>query len=289
MTDFKQSRFMSLMVVIFAYLIASIAGILSSIYLPIEHIVLNIFIADTIATIVIFIFSLIFSNSSMYDAYWSVQPVVILGALFFKTEMGPFHILVIIAILFWGIRLTVNWIYTFQNLNWQDWRYTMLKEKTKCFYPLINFLGIHYFPTIIVFLAISPAIHAYFLPNAQINAFTIIGMCVAILATIIELISDIQMHQYRKNKITPFIRNGLWKYSRHPNYLGEILFWWGIAIMAFSINLNIFYFIGAFANTLMFMFVSIPMADKRQSRKEGFDEYKNSTRMLLPIKKVSRK
>jgi steroid 5-alpha reductase family enzyme len=146
--------------------------------------------------------------------------MVILGALLFKYEVNIIHILLIIVIFIWGIRLTINWGYTFQNLNCEDWRYRMLKEKTGIIYPLISFLGIHYFPTIVVFLLISPCIHVFSLQGLSINPFTFVGLIIAISATILETISDIQMHQYRKNRTTPFIRLGLWKYSRHPNYLG---------------------------------------------------------------------
>ena len=99
-------------------------------------------------------------------------------------------------------------------------------------------------------------------------------------------IADIQMHKFRKNRDGAFIRRGLWKYSRHPNYLGEILVWWGVGLSVVSAAPHAWYLAaGAFANTLLFLCVSIPMADRRQSRKEGFDEYKRQTRMLLPIKK----
>lgn len=286
MKKLKESRFAGFLIVLLVYIIASAAGILSSIYIPIEHMVLNIFVADTIATIVVFIFSCIFKNSSLYDPYWSVQPIVIIGALLFKYQITWLSILFIIAIALWGIRLTVNWIYTFQNLNWQDWRYTMLEQKTKAFYPVVNFFGIHYFPTVVVFLLIAPVIHVLSLNGLTLNAFTFVGLGVSIIAIALETISDIQMHIYRKNRTTPFIRLGLWKYSRHPNYLGEILFWWGIAIMAFSVTQNFLYFIGALVNTLMFLFISIPMADKRQSRKAGFEQYKKETFMLLPFKKL---
>jgi steroid 5-alpha reductase family enzyme len=94
------------------------------------------------------------------------------------------------------------------------------------------------------------------------------------------------MHKYRKNRATTFIRVGLWKYSRHPNYLGEITMWWSVALMVVCAMPSVWYVtIGAFANTLMFLFISIPMADKRQSKKDGFNEYKSQTRALLPIKK----
>ena len=94
------------------------------------------------------------------------------------------------------------------------------------------------------------------------------------------------MHKFRKENIGGFIRVGLWKYSRHPNYLGEILVWWGVAICSVILIPSKWYLItGAIANTLLFLFISIPMAEKRQSRKPGYYEYKKQTRILLPIKK----
>ena len=94
------------------------------------------------------------------------------------------------------------------------------------------------------------------------------------------------MHKFRKNPTGNFINMGLWKYSRHPNYLGEILMWWGVALSVICVDINVWYLIaGAVANTILFFAVSIPMADKRQSKKDGFEEYKANTRMLLPVKK----
>ncbi|MBR1983128.1 MAG: DUF1295 domain-containing protein, partial [Clostridia bacterium] len=94
------------------------------------------------------------------------------------------------------------------------------------------------------------------------------------------------MHKYRKNKTTTFIRVGLWKYSRHPNYLGEILMWWGVGIFALiNTAFNWWTLTGAIVNTLLFVFVSIPMAENKQSQKEGFQEYKRQTHVLLPLPK----
>lgn len=99
-------------------------------------------------------------------------------------------------------------------------------------------------------------------------------------------VADVEMHSYRKNRESAFIRRGLWKYSRHPNYLGEILMWWGVGLSVVSADPSRWWLLaGAVANTLLFLTVSIPMADRRQARKAGFDEYKQQTRMLLPIRR----
>lgn len=280
----KKSRSFSFILIFIIYVLASVLGIFVYNILNF-HFALNLLIADVSATILVFIFSIIFKNASIYDPYWSVQPIVIIVAYSFVSNLNIYRILALIAVCCWGIRLTANWAYTFKNLEHQDWRYTMLKEKTKAFYPLINFIGIHMVPTLVVYLCVLPIVYLY-IYEGSFNVFTIIFFCLSVISFTMQGIADIQMHKFRKNRTGTFIRNGLWKYSRHPNYLGEILMWWGIGLLSvFTLKEYWFLLIGAIANTLLFLFVSIPLADNRQGRKEGFEEYKKTTRKLLPIKK----
>lgn len=281
----KDNRVLSFIIVAVVYAVATLCGVLIYLALPISSVWLKLLIADVAATAVTFIFSLIFNNASVYDPYWSVQPIVIAIAFAIGGKMTAARLLPLIAVSLWGVRLTANWAYTFKNLNHQDWRYTMLKEKTGKFYPIVNFLGIHLFPTLVVYACVLPVVYTYAL-DFKANTGSVVFFILSILAVILQLVSDTQMQKFRNGKTGGFIRNGLWKYSRHPNYLGEILMWWGVALAFISAVPNMWYLcVGALVNTLMFLFISIPMADKRQAKKQGFSEYKAQTRMLLPIKK----
>ncbi len=284
MKKLKQNRVASFMVVTAVYLLATILGIMLYRSLSLD-IWLSLLIADVAATVVTFVFSLIFSNASVYDPYWSVQPMVILGAFAFGGGLNLFGWLLLIAIFLWGIRLTLNWAYTFANLTHQDWRYTMLKEKTGFFYPVINFVGIHMVPTLVVYGCVLPAVFAI-TSGLEANVGSAFFVALSVCAVILQGSADYQMQKFRKERRGGFIRVGLWKYSRHPNYLGELLMWWGVALAVVCAAPNLWYLAaGALANTVLFFTVSIPMADGRQSRKEGFADYKRQTRMLLPIKK----
>lgn len=284
MKKLKQNRVASFAAVTLVYIIAAVIGITVYVMLDFPW-WLSLLIADIAATVVTFIFSVIFGNASVYDPYWSIQPPVILIAFAMGEKLTILGVLLIIVVSYWAIRLTANWAYTFANLNHQDWRYTMLKEKTGVFYPLINFVGIHMVPTLVVYGCILPAVWAV-INGVVANLGSVIFLCVSLGAATMQGIADYEMHTFRKNKNGAFIRNGLWKYSRHPNYLGEILMWWGVALSVICVAPNAWYIAtGALANTILFFAVSIPMADGRQSRKEGFAEYKKQTRMLLPIKK----
>ena len=284
MEKIKQSRTASFISVTCVYILATVLGVLVYRALDLDW-WLVLLIADIAATVFTFIFSLIFKNASVYDPYWSMQPPVIIIAFAIGRELTAFGILLIIVVSFWALRLTANWAYTFANLNHQDWRYTMLNEKTGIFYPIINFVGIHMVPTLVVYGCILPAVYAI-REGLCANIASILFLCISLCAATLQGIADIEMHKFRKNRTSAFIRTGIWKYSRHPNYLGEILMWWGVGLAVVCAAPEAWYLAsGALANTVLFLAVSIPMADRRQSRKEGFAEYKKQTRMLLPIKK----
>lgn len=282
--NLRKNRAFALTIVTISYLLAVAVGVVSYHYLPFTFWI-NLLFADILATVVIFIFSVAFQNASFYDPYWSVQPIVILIAFACRYSLAGARIFPFIVTMVWGIRLTANWVYTFKDLNWQDWRYTMLKEKTGIFYPVINFVGIHLVPTLVVYGCILPAVFT-FVYGGEVNVGSVLFFLLSLLAVLLQGTADMQMHRFKKRGQKGFIRDGLWKYSRHPNYLGELLMWWGVGLAAVCLMPHRWYLLaGAVANTLLFFFVSIPMADKKQSRKEGFAEYKKETRMLLPIKK----
>ena len=280
----KESRTLSFIAIAVIYVIAAAAGV--AVYLILEDMPfwLALLIADVAATVVTFIFSLIFDNASVYDPYWSVQPVVILVCASVIHGLTPLTSLLLAAVCFWGVRLTANWAYTFRDLTAQDWRYTMLHEKTGRFYPLINFVGIHLVPTLVVYACILPVV-VLFRTDCTFNAGTVVFFLAAVGSFVMQGIADVEMHRFRKHKTGTFIRDGLWKYSRHPNYLGEICMWWSVGLLCVcSLGGQWWLLTGAVLNTCLFLFVSIPMAENHQrSRKPGFDEYKKQTRMLLPM------
>lgn len=249
----------------------------------------KLLVADVLATVVTFAFSVAFKNASVYDPYWSVQPIVILLAVIPLANASLLGVLAVAVVCLWGVRLTANWAYTFHGLSHQDWRYTKLHDQTGKWYPFVNFFGIHLVPTLVVYACTLPAV-AVLLYAPEFSVFSAVCLAVSVCAVLLQGTADVQMHKFRKGGRGGFIRTGLWKHSRHPNYLGEILMWWGIGGCAvFAISSAWYLLGGAVLNTLLFLCISIPLADGRQSRKEGFSEYKAQTRMLLPIPKRQKK
>ena len=124
-----------------------------------ENPIWDMFWADIAATIAIFVFSRLYKNSSFYDAYWSVVPIVI--ACWWLSFAEPDanttrQILVGLLVLAWGVRLTWNWARGWDGLHHEDWRYVRIRERTGVLYWPTSFAGIHLMPTLWVFLGCLP-------------------------------------------------------------------------------------------------------------------------------------
>lgn len=258
--------------------------------LPFSQSMINVFIADVVATVIIFVVSVIFSNSSVYDPYWSVAPPVIVICLMkLFPEGNELRQYVILAlVLFWGVRLTVNWWRGWPGIKHQDWRYTSIAEKTGKFYWPVSFLGIHFMPTVFVFLGCLPL--WYSLSSIEpFGVVDVVAFLVTFSAILIEWIADEQLIKFRKNSSRKrFMQYGLWAISRHPNYLGEISFWGGIflfAVAATGLNhsTGMWTIIGFISMIILFKFISIPLMEKRNiERKPGYLEYIKRVPALFP-------
>lgn len=288
----KFTRWQSMIICLFVYVLA-FAGAwkFTDLYKDRYNPLLLMLLADIIATVIVYIFSLLYKNSSLYDAYWSVIPPAI--ALYWAYELNVIDMLpvqlILAGISIWAIRLTYNWIRGWQGLAHQDWRYVMLRDKNPKLYWLTNFGGIHMFPTLIVFAGMLPV---YYFVKSFANAdgellmpIVILGFVLSVAAALIELIADEQMRSFKQHaQKGTFINEGLWKYSRHPNYFGEILFWFSLWVMLMGIAPAYWWTgIGWVAMATMFVFASIPMMmQKNLKSKPGYQAYIDKVSMVIP-------
>ena len=277
----------SVMIILVIYLLTFFLTSALLDYLPAENFFFRILYADIIATIIIFSFSMVMKNSSVYDPYWSVTPPVIAGYLMFINPGGnPVRqIMVSGIILFWGIRLTLNWMRGWRGMKHEDWRYKGIAARTGKYYWLVSFLGIHLVPTLFVYFGCLPLF--YILPDpSPVSPFEMIALLIATFGILLEWTSDEQLRSFKKrNPPTAFIKSGAWSLLRHPNYLGEILFWVGIFLFIplDRIESSFWTCIGFISIIFLFNLISVPLMDKRniQSR-PGYVNYMKNTPALVP-------
>ena len=244
---------------------------------------LALLVADVVATIAVWLFGLLFRNVSVYDPYWSVFPPVVFTAwAIYKGTFTLPVILLLIAIWYWAIRLTGNWVITFKGLAHEDWRYTRYREmQSPWLFQLTNLFGLNMVPTLVVFGAMLPGF-GLFEGGLPANLLTWLGFAMCLSSATIQLVADTQIHRFRDEHPGQFCTVGLWKHGRHPNYFGEIQIWWSVWVMYASLKGFDWLILGPVAMTALFMFISIPMMERRQlENKPGYDEYRKKTRMLI--------
>jgi steroid 5-alpha reductase family enzyme len=273
-----------------AYLVALGAAVSTFRAVSGLHLLAAVAVADVAATAAILVFSVLCRNSSLYDPYWSVSPIAI--SLFWALHPGSHQAplwrkaLVVTLVVLWGVRLTYNWARQWQGLHHEDWRYGDIRAKTGRAYWLASALGIHLFPTVQVFLGCLALYPALFRGKAPIGVLDGLALVVTLGGIAMETVADRQLHGFVSSRKSPqeTLATGLWAYSRHPNYFGEILLWWGLFLFGLAADPSVVWTVaGPLAITLMFVFASIPMIDRRAlGRKPGYAEHMRRVPALIP-------
>jgi steroid 5-alpha reductase family enzyme len=286
----KWKKQIGLMVCLLAYATAGVMVWLVYDAVSILHPLLIVLILDILATLVIFLFSVMFNNSSLYDPFWSVAPPVILLFWVFHEQtleaLTLMQVLILSLALLWSIRLTMNWMIRWKGIRDEDWRYVSFRFKYLEQYWTFSLFGIHLFPTIMVLLGCLSVYPALVHHEGVMGLMEWIAFLVTLSGILIETIADAQLRRFsREESGSDFQDKGLWKYSRHPNYFGEILFW--IGLFLFSTGMPDFYWYilpGPLFMILMFYTISIPMIDRRMLRRRtGYRHYMKYTSALIPF------
>lgn len=273
-----------------AYIIALCVAVAIGYAMGDRHPIWIVLTADVAATLVIYAFARVFLNASFYDAYWSVAPLAI--ALYYAlvassgNEVFTRQVVVVTLVFIWGVRLTYNWARQWRGLGHEDWRYANMREKSKRLFWIVELSGIEMMPTIIVFLGCLSLYPALSTGTNPLGSLDWVAIVVTSAAIIIEATADEQRRRFVKTNPQPgkIMSTGLWAYSRHPNYLGEVMFWWGLFLFALAADLSYWWvFVGPLAMTVLFIFVSIPMMDKRNlERRPGYQEHMRKVSAFIP-------
>jgi steroid 5-alpha reductase family enzyme len=194
-------------------------------------------------------------------------------------------VLVVALVVAWAVRLTWNWARGWPGLHHEDWRYGLLYERAPLPPWLTSLLGIHLFPTVQVWLgclAFAPALGWGARPLGLLDALAVFVTGGAIL---LETVADEQMRAFARTKQPgDVMTRGLWARSRHPNYLGEIGFWTGLALFGLAADPSWWWsLLGPVAMIVMFVTASIPMLDTRSiERRPGYADHMRRVPALLP-------
>ncbi|KAL2536501.1 hypothetical protein Fot_17892 [Forsythia ovata] len=247
--------------------------------------------------LIFWIIGLLQSSHWMIDLYWTVIPLLLVH--FFATHpLAECNLLrsrlVIFLTLIWSIRLTHNY---FRRENWQwgareDWRFTDMQRQYGKNWWWVSFFAV-YLSQQVFLMGICMPLYVVHSKNKLFDIWDVVASLICLAGIIIAYYADTQLHTFvsRNNELKRLgqpmvliLDKGLWQYSRHPNYFGEQLWWWGLFIFAWNLDFG-WSFIGALINSMCLAYVTV-LVERRmlelEYRADAYRQYQKTTSVWIP-------
>jgi len=246
-----------------------------------------------IAGTAIFIYMLIFfliaqyiRNNSIVDIGWGLGFVVTTFVLIFSSEkILPSMSILSFMILIWGMRLSF-YIFLRNHGKPEDFRYAAWRKDWGNKQALFAFFKVFMLQGVIMWIIAMPVILVFSGDKLLPGPTGIAGLTIFLFGLIFEGVADAQLKKFRyyPDNHGKLITTGLWKYSRHPNYFGEALLWWGIGLYSFNITSQWYCFISPLIMSFLLRFVSgVPMLEEKYKNRKDFREYAEKTSVFIPF------
>lgn len=217
------------------------------------------------------------------DIAWGLGFVLIAWSTFaLHARMRNLVIAVLVSM--WGLRLA-NHIYQRSKFKKSDPRYEELSSKWKGNFWLRAYVSVFLLQGLLIALVGLPIVMATGRKLPGLEWLTYVGAVVWFIGFIIEMIADKQLgHYIRLEKRPKVLNTGLWRYSRHPNYFGELTQWWAIGIIALQASWGWIGLVGPAVLTILIVFVSgIPPIERRRAKDSAYRQYQKETSALIPL------
>jgi steroid 5-alpha reductase family enzyme len=236
-----------------------------------------------ISYVVLFIISIFLKDNSIVDIFWGIGfSQLAIHTLLLNPNKTILNYIFTIIILIWTLRISGYILSKKLKTKTEDKRYAIWRETWKYFY-IRSFFQVYILQGILMIIISTSILIINSSNNFQNSILFIIGTIIALGGLIFETVSDKQLFKFLSNTKNKgqIMQTGLWKYSRHPNYYGESIFWLGISIIA--IQISYLGFISYIMITFLLRFVSgVPLAEKTMKQNKQFIEYAKKTPVFIP-------
>lgn len=232
-----------------------------------------------------FLVSLVKKRNDVADIAWGLGFVTLAWSSLILSGATFRGFLVTILVTIWGVRLAWH-IYMRNRGKQEDNRYAVWRKEWGKWFYVRSYVQVYLLQGIFMFLIVLPVLYINRGTGGSLGVFDLVGIVVWITGFYFESTGDAQLAWFIRDPLHKgkILQSGLWKYTRHPNYFGEVTQWWGIFCIALVIPNGIYTIIGPLTITCLILFVSgIPLLEKKYEGRADFEEYKKRTSVFLPL------
>lgn len=236
------------------------------------------------------------------DVAWGMGFITVtLTAFLWRVAPGPFdvtepfigitpRVVVCLLVVVWAARLSLHILQRWLKRDTEDVRYQQLRKKWKKRIALNSYVRIFLLQAVLVYVICVPIL-IITLVDPPADGWLALGSAVWLFGFAFESVGDWQLAQFAKNPKNKgkLLTTGLWQYTRHPNYFGEVTQWWGIFIIGGSLALfSPFYAVlilpsPILISVLILRISGVPLTEKLMSKRDGWKDYTYQTSKFLPL------
>lgn len=224
-------------------------------------------------------------RNDIADVAWGLGFMLLTWVSFFiSSHQGIRGLLVGILVSIWGIRLAYH-IHSRNKGKAEDYRYLAWRNEWGKWFYIRSYFQVYFLQSLFLLLIILPVLLINKSNDAALIWVDALGILVWIVGFYFEAIGDAQLASFIKDPANKgkLMQSGLWAFTRHPNYFGEVMQWWGIGIIALGVKDGWIGLIGPITITYLILKVSgIPMLEKKMELHPDFAHYKKTTSSFIP-------
>lgn len=229
--------------------------------------------------------SIIRKRNDVADVAWGLSFILLVWASFILSDSSSIRsLMVVLLVSIWGIRLT--WHINSRNRGKaEDYRYLAWRNDWGKWFYLRSYFQVYILQGLLALIVVAPVLVINLSSNDNISILDVVGIILWLIGFFFESVGDAQLTKFIKNPENKgkLMQSGLWKYTRHPNYFGEVTQWWGIWFFALSVPWGFWSFVGPLTITFLILKVSgIPLLEKKMAENPEFQDYKNKTSIFIP-------
>lgn len=231
-----------------------------------------------------FVASLFLKRNDIADSMWGIGFLIIAIYTFLQGPQSFVSYMVTGCVLLWSLRLSLH-IYSRNKNKTEDYRYKAWREAWGKWFYVRSYLQVFLLQGVLMILISFPviAINTY---TQELAWFHLVGVAVFLIGLFFESVGDWQLKQFIANPENKgrIMQTGLWQYTRHPNYFGEVTLWWGVWIMSLGTPLGLWMVVGPLTITILILGVSgVPMLERKMRENPDFDEYRKRVSVFFPL------
>jgi steroid 5-alpha reductase family enzyme len=232
-----------------------------------------------------YILAQLLSNNSIVDVAWGLGFIVVTAVLFVSAPaVFPAKVLVAALVLAWGLRLAAHVF--LRNLGKpEDFRYVAMRRRWGKSARIRAFFSIFMLQGLLMLAVSLPITVVLGAPARPLALLDVVGAAVFAAGFLFEVVGDRQLAAHLRDPANKgvLMTRGLWATTRHPNYFGEALLWWGIGLVSLSSAGGWIALLGPMTITLLLVFVSgVPLLERKYAGRPDWEAYKARTPMFVP-------